>query len=122
MSSDPKSTEEGEKISSVSSSKNRTPSENFQSFYDATTFSEAAESFSNVLNAFQLKPGPFGAFFPQLKNQLHTTLPYKYQQLWDILEKRSKSKVYGKQVAKSYNVSVAQNPKNQQHTQTRSRE
>ena len=83
-----------------------TPSENFQCFYDATTFSEATESFSNLLKSLNLKPGPFCTFFPKLKSQLQTNLPYKYQAVWDILEKRSKLKVYGKGVAKSYNVLV----------------
>jgi hypothetical protein len=94
------------KASSVDSSKDMTPSENFQNFYDATTFSEATESFSNLLNSLKLKPGPFRTFFPKLKTQLQTNLPHKYQAVWDILEKRSKLKVYGKGIAKSYNVLV----------------
>ena len=78
----------------------------FQTFYDATCFSEAFESFNRVMNALGMEPGPFHTFFPKLKNHLQSKLPYKYQQIWDILEKRSKHKVYGKGIAKSYSILV----------------
>ena len=80
--------------------------ENFQNFYEATNFAEANESFSKVLHALQIKPGPFHIFFPKLKALLVQQLPYKYKAIWDILEKKSKLSVYGKGIAKSYSVLV----------------
>ena len=59
-----------------------------------------------MLQALKLKSGPFHTFFPALKNHLQTTLPHKYKAVWDIFEKRSKLKVYGKGIAKPYNVLV----------------
>ena len=41
-----------------------------------------------------------------MKNCLQPNLPYKYQQIWDILEQKSKLKVYGKGIATSYNVLI----------------
>ena len=78
--------------------------QNFQNFYDATNFSQALESFSKVLNKLELKPGPFHTFFPKLKGLLLHQLPYKYQSIWDVLERRSKLGVYGKGIAKSFSV------------------
>ena len=83
-----------------------TASENFQSFYDATTFSQANESFSKVLSVLEVKPGPFHTFFPKIKQLLFHQLPYKYQAIWDVIEKKSKLSVYGKGIAKSYSVLV----------------
>ena len=62
--------------------------DNFQLFYDAITFPEATESFANVLSALDLDPGPFHIFFPKLKNRLQRHLPYKFRNIWSILEKK----------------------------------
>ena len=80
--------------------------ENFQNFYNATSFADANASFSKVLSSLELKPGPFHKFFPKLKGLLVQQLPYKYNRIWEDLEKRSKLSVYGKGIAKSYNVLV----------------
>ena len=83
-----------------------TVSESFQNFYEATNFSQANESFSKVLSALEMKPGPFHTFFPKLKQLLLHQLPYKYQAIWNVIEKKSKLNVYGKGIAKSYSVLV----------------
>lgn len=78
----------------------------FQSFYEATSFQQATQSFSKVLDALEIQPGPFHIFFPKFKNRLQRHLPYKFQAVWGILEKKSKLDVYGKGIASNYNVLV----------------
>ena len=78
----------------------------FQSFYEATSFQEATQAFACVLNNLQLEPGPFQIFFPKLKNRLQRHLPYKFQTIWGVLEKKSKLDVYGHGIASCYNVLV----------------
>ena len=80
--------------------------DNFQLYYEAVTFPEAKASFENVLCALELEPGPFHIFFPKLKNRLQRHLPYKFQAIWNILEKKSKLNVYGSGIASDYNVLV----------------
>ena len=80
--------------------------DNFQSFYEATSFQQATQSFVNVLDALKIESGPFHIFFPRLKNRLHRHLPYKFQTVWGILEKKSKLDVYGKGIASNHNVLV----------------
>ena len=80
--------------------------DNFQLFYEAATFPEAKTSFENVLSALEIDPGPFHIFFPKLKNRLQRHLPYKFQAVWNILEKKSKFNVYGNGIASDYNVLV----------------
>ena len=79
---------------------------NFQLFYEASTFPVAKSSFERVLVALDLEPGPFHLFFPKLKNRLQRHLSYKYQAIWTILEKKSKLNVYGNGIASDYNVLV----------------
>ena len=80
--------------------------DNFQLFYEAATFPEAKTSFENVLSALEIDPGPFHIFFPKLKNRLQRHLPYKFQAIWNILDKKSKLNVYGNGIASDYNVLV----------------
>ena len=79
---------------------------NFQLFYEASTFPVAKSSFERVLVALDIEPGPFHLFFPKLKNRLQRHLSYKYQAIWTILEKKSKLNVYGNGIASDYNVLV----------------
>ena len=78
--------------------------DSFQAFYDATDLPEAIQSFDHVLNALSIESGPFHIFFPKLKNRLQRHLQYKYQGIWDILEKKSQQDVYDNGIASNYNV------------------
>ena len=80
--------------------------DSFQAFYDATDLPEAIQSFDHVLNALSIESGPFHIFFPKLKNRLQRHLQYKYQGIWDILEKKSQQAVYDNGIASNYSVLV----------------
>ena len=80
--------------------------DNFQSFYESTNFPDAIEAFSKVLKGVDIKPGPFQVFFPKFKSHLQPYLPYKYQTIWDVLENKSKLKVYGNGIASKHSVLV----------------
>ena len=80
--------------------------DHFKLFYDATSFPEATAAFAFVLNSLEIESKEFHKFFPALKCQLQPHLPYKYRQVWDILEKKSKLSVYSNGIASEYNVLV----------------
>lgn len=66
----------------------------FQVFFNATTYEEATEAFDKVLSVLDLRPGRFHEFFPKLKLAMKAHLPFKYKEIWNILDKKSKLKTY----------------------------
>ena len=80
--------------------------EHFKIFYETSSFPQAIEAFEFVLRSLNLEFETFHKFFPILKSRLKPHLPYKFQKIWDILEKKSKLPVYGCGIASEYNVLV----------------
>ena len=68
--------------------------EQFQVFFNSTTYEDATEAFAKTLSILDLKPGRFHEFFPKLKLALKGHLPFKYKEVWKILETKSKLKTY----------------------------
>ena len=54
----------------------------------------------------ELEAGQFHTFFPKLKVCLKNHLPFKYKEIWKILETKSKLKVYGSGIADKQNVLI----------------
>jgi len=67
----------------------------FERFYDSDNVENILSSFDSVCEALDIHPGRFKDFFPILKNALADKLSYKYKELWKILERKSKLRVYG---------------------------
>ena len=80
--------------------------DDFKKFYDATNLPEAQQSFSKVLAKLKLEPDTFPEFFPKLKRVLQPCLSYIHTSIWDVLETKSKSKVYGNCIATKHSVLV----------------
>ena len=80
--------------------------DDFKKFYDATNFPEAQQSFSKVLEKLKIEPDAFPDFFPKLKRVLQPCLSYIHTSIWDVLENKSKSKVYGNCIATKHCVLV----------------
>jgi len=79
--------------------------EQFQVFFNSTTYEDATEAFAKTLSILELKPGRFHEFFPKLKLALKGHLPFKYKEVWKILETKSKLKTYAS-VADKHSVLV----------------
>jgi len=68
----------------------------FKKFYDAGTLVESLESWQDVCSAANLpNGGRFKEFFPLLKAAYNGVLPFKYKQIFKILEKKASGKLYG---------------------------
>lgn len=68
----------------------------FKRFYDAETFEEVLSSFHEVCDAAKLdRGGRFKEFFPYLKAAYQEVLPYKYKEIFKILEKKAGCGLYG---------------------------
>ena len=80
--------------------------EKFQEFVEAETFSVAHQAFKTLLEILEIEVGQFHTFFPKLKYALKAHLPFKYKEIWKILETKSKQKVYGGGVADKQNVLI----------------
>ena len=78
--------------------------EKFQEFYDAPTIQEAQAAFSRLLEILELEPNQFQIFFPKFKYALKHHLPFKYKEIWKLLENKSKQKPYGGGVADKQTV------------------
>ncbi|XP_023328747.1 F-actin-monooxygenase MICAL2 [Eurytemora carolleeae] len=69
--------------------------EAFKEFYDAETFQETLDSFKRVcIGANVSRGGRYSEFFPYLKAAYKDVLPYKYKEIWKILEKKAKQELY----------------------------
>jgi len=67
----------------------------FKDFYDAETFQEALDTWKNVCKGANLeRGGRFSEFFPYLKAAYKDALPYKYKEIWKILEKKAAQSLY----------------------------
>ena len=80
--------------------------DDFKQFYDATSFPEAQQAFSKVLKNLKIEPGRFPEFFSKLKGLLLPCLSYIHRSIWDVLETKSKCKVYQNGIASKYSVLV----------------
>jgi hypothetical protein len=80
--------------------------EKFVEFCEADTYVVASAAFKCVLEVLELEAGQFHTFFPKLKFCLKNHLPFKYKEIWKILETKSKLKVYGSGIADKQNVLI----------------
>ena len=78
----------------------------FQEFFAAESFSVAHEAFTKLLEILEIETGQFYTFFPKLKYTLKAHLPFKYKEVWKILETKSKQKPYGSGVADKQSVLI----------------
>uniref|UniRef100_A0A0K2SXM6 [F-actin]-monooxygenase MICAL1-3-like Rossman domain-containing protein n=1 Tax=Lepeophtheirus salmonis TaxID=72036 RepID=A0A0K2SXM6_LEPSM len=68
----------------------------FISFYEGTNFQDTLESFVKLCEILNFPfGGPFSVFYPKLKRALKDHLPYKYKEIWKILDKKAAQKPYG---------------------------
>ena len=58
------------------------------------------------MEGLKIEPDIFPEFFPKLKRLLQPCLSYIYQSIWEVLENRSKLKVYGNFIASKHSVLV----------------
>ena len=68
--------------------------EAFQNFLEAIEVSDILGAFDRVCEALNIQPGRCHNFFPVLRNSLAKKLPYKYKDIWKILETKSRCKCY----------------------------
>jgi len=67
----------------------------FKEFYDSETLQEALETFKRVCDGANVaRGGRFSEFFPYLKAAYKDVLPYKYKEIWKILEKKAGQSLY----------------------------
>jgi len=70
--------------------------EAFKKFYEADTLEEVLDSFHVVCDSANLeRGGRYKEFFPLLKSSYQDALPYKYKEIFNILEKKAGQKLYG---------------------------
>jgi len=70
--------------------------EAFKKFYDAETLEEVLDTFHLVCDSAKLeRGGRYKEFFPLLKAAYMNVLPYKYKEIFKILEKKAKQDLYG---------------------------
>ena len=67
----------------------------FQEFFESESASIAHQAFQDLLRILNVEVDRFQNFFPKLKFCLKNHLPFKYKEIWKILETKSKQKVYG---------------------------
>ena len=80
--------------------------EKFQEFFESESFAVSHQAFKDLLVILDIEVGQFHTFFPKLKLALQNHLPYKYKEVWKILDTKSKLKVYGGGVADKQNVLI----------------
>jgi len=69
--------------------------EAFKEFYDAETFEETLDSWKRVCEGANLsRGGRYSEFFPYIKKAYKDNLPYKYKEIWKILEKKAAQSLY----------------------------
>jgi len=69
--------------------------EAFKKFYDCETLEEALSTFITVCEGAKLpRGGRFTEFFPYLKAAYKEALPYKYKEIFKILEKKAGQSLY----------------------------
>ena len=78
----------------------------FEEFFEADTFLGADQSFSKLLEILDIQKDRFHIFFPKIKFALKAHLPFKYKEIWKILENKSKQNVYGSGIADKQSVLV----------------
>ena len=78
----------------------------FQEFFEAESFSVSHQAFTKLLEILEIETGQFYTFFPKLKLALKNHLPFKYKEIWKILETKSKQKAYGSGVADTASVLI----------------
>ena len=69
--------------------------EAFKAFVDAESFPDALKWHAALLGHLDLSPGPFHEFYPKFKSALRDHLPFRYKEIFKILDARSKLKPYG---------------------------
>eukprot|EP00092_Neocalanus_flemingeri_P006096 GFUD01006567.1.p1 GENE.GFUD01006567.1~~GFUD01006567.1.p1 ORF type:complete len:564 (-),score=170.18 GFUD01006567.1:189-1880(-) len=70
--------------------------EAFKKFYDADTLEEVLDSFHLVCDSAKLeRGGRYKEFFPFLRAAYQDVLPYKYKEIFKILDKKANQKLYG---------------------------
>jgi len=69
--------------------------EAFKKFYDCETLEESLHLFNRVCDGAKLpRGGRFTEFFPYLKAAYKDALPFKYKEIWKILEKKAAQSLY----------------------------
>eukprot|EP00095_Tigriopus_kingsejongensis_P000377 snap_masked-scaffold1811_size27320-processed-gene-0.0 protein:Tk00377 transcript:snap_masked-scaffold1811_size27320-processed-gene-0.0-mRNA-1 annotation:"hypothetical protein D910_10638" len=68
--------------------------EAFKEFVEAEHFPEACKAFKALLLHLSLAPGPFHEFYPKLKAALKDHVPFKYKEIFKILDAKAKQKPY----------------------------
>lgn len=78
----------------------------FKDFVEAETFPEACKSFKAVLLQLNLAPAPFREFYPKFKAALKDHVPFKYKEIFKILDAKAKQKPYQSCPAENQRVLV----------------
>ena len=69
--------------------------EAFKRFYEAASLQESLSEFHQLCDLVNLpRGGRFLEFYPLLKASLKNSLPYKYKEIWKILDKKAATKEY----------------------------
>ena len=66
--------------------------EAFKNFVDAEEFSEARQQFDTLLGLLHLTPGPFFQFYPKFKAALREHVPFKYKEIFKIMDNKVRQK------------------------------
>ncbi len=78
----------------------------FQEFFDGESLSVVMTSFETLCKILDLTPGPFHDFYPRLKSALKSHVPFKYQEIWKILDKKATQKPYTGAIADKMKVLI----------------
>jgi len=67
----------------------------FKEFYDCESFEECLHTWERVCDGANVsRGGRFSEFFPYLKAAYKDVLPYKYKEIWKIIEKKAGQPLY----------------------------
>ena len=80
--------------------------EAFKAFVDAQSFPDALKWHAELLDQLDISPGPFQEFYPKFKSAIRDHLPFRYKEIFKILDARSKLKPYGGAPAEKQRVLV----------------
>ena len=78
----------------------------FKAFVEAQSFPDILRHFSELLGHIKISPGRFCEFFPKFKHALMPYVPFRYKEIFKILETKYKQKPYEGMPAEKQRVLV----------------
>lgn len=79
----------------------------FQEFFEANDLPSAQEGFAKTCSLLEIEPDGYHCeFYPRFKRAMKPHVPYKYRDIWKILDKKASQKPYLGRIAEKMRVLV----------------